>query len=87
MRTTKTISITIPPEMLERASLLAKKEDRTMSEFIREAIRYYERSRFWEETNSYGRTRATELNLTENDVQRLIDETRSDRHLASHKQQ
>ncbi|HEY6327901.1 MAG TPA: ribbon-helix-helix domain-containing protein [Blastocatellia bacterium] len=39
MRTTKTLSITLPPEMLARAEQLAKKENRTMSELVREALR------------------------------------------------
>jgi len=47
MRTTKTLSITIPPEMLSRAEELAKKENRTMSELVREALRCYERQRWW----------------------------------------
>lgn len=41
MRTTKNISITMPPDMLKDAEKLAKVERRTMSELIREAFRYY----------------------------------------------
>ena len=55
MRNAKTLSITLPPEMLSRAQALARKESRTMSELIREALRQYERLRWWEETNAYGR--------------------------------
>ena len=41
MRTTKVYSITMPPEMARQAERLAKKENRTMSELMREAFRRY----------------------------------------------
>lgn len=65
--------------MLARAEKLAKKEDRTMSELMREALRYYERQRWWEETNAYGRAQATALNITEDDVERLIQSSRREK--------
>jgi Arc/MetJ-type ribon-helix-helix transcriptional regulator len=42
MRTTKTVSISLPPAQLRMAERLAKKENRTMSELVREALRQYE---------------------------------------------
>jgi len=42
MRTTRVYSITMPPEMAKQAERLAKKENRTMSELIREALRRYQ---------------------------------------------
>jgi Arc/MetJ-type ribon-helix-helix transcriptional regulator len=42
MRTTAPLSVTLPPDMLKRAQKLASKENRTMSELIREALRRYE---------------------------------------------
>jgi Arc/MetJ-type ribon-helix-helix transcriptional regulator len=42
MRTTAPLSITLPPEMLKRAKKLAARENRTMSELVREALRRYE---------------------------------------------
>ncbi len=41
MRNTKVFSITMPPEA-KQAERLAKKENRTMSELMREALRRYE---------------------------------------------
>ena len=76
MRTTKTLSITLPPEMLAQAEKLAKQENRTMSELIREALRHYERQRWWEETNAYAQARAQALGIREGDVDRLIHEAR-----------
>jgi len=42
MRTTKVLSVSLPPEMLSRAEELARDENRTMSELVREALRSYE---------------------------------------------
>ena len=42
MRTTEPISVTLPQEMLKRARKLAARENRTMSELVREALRQYE---------------------------------------------
>jgi predicted transcriptional regulator len=76
MRSTKVLSITMPPEMLARAVALARRENRTMSELVREAVRQYERLRWWEETNAYGRARAQALGLDEEAVDRVIHEFR-----------
>ncbi len=79
MRTSKTLSITLPPEMLLRAEQLAERESRTMSELVREALRYYERRKWWEEMNSDGRARAEQLGLAEADVVPLVKQVRKDR--------
>jgi predicted transcriptional regulator len=77
MRTTKTLSVTLPPEMLTRAERLAKKEHRTMSELVREALRQYERKTWWDEMNAYGRATAQAAGVkTEEDVVDAIHATR-----------
>jgi predicted transcriptional regulator len=81
MRTSKTLSITLPPQLLSRAQQLAERESRTMSELVREALRYYERRAWWDEMNSYGRAKAQELGLTEADVVPLVKQVRKDRRL------
>lgn len=43
MRTTRTLSVTLPPAQLKRAERLAKRENRTLSELVREALRQYEK--------------------------------------------
>jgi len=79
MRSTKTLSITIPPEMLARAEALARKENRTMSELVREALRQYERQRWWEETNAFGRSRALAMGVKNDDgVVRAVHEYREE---------
>jgi Arc/MetJ-type ribon-helix-helix transcriptional regulator len=41
MRTTKTLSVSLPPNQLKAMERTAKKENRTMSELIRELYRRY----------------------------------------------
>lgn len=76
MRNTRTLSVTLPPDMLKRAQSIAKRESRTMSELIREALRHYERRSWWEEVNAYGRARAKRQGIREEDVDRLVHEVR-----------
>ncbi|HEY1341545.1 MAG TPA: ribbon-helix-helix domain-containing protein [Bryobacteraceae bacterium] len=80
MRISKTVSITLPPDMLSRAEQLAKRENRTMSELVREALRHYERKMWWEEMNAYGQEKAKALGLSESDVVPLVKEVRKQRH-------
>ncbi len=76
MRNTKTLSVTLPPDMLKRAQSIAKRESRTMSELIREALRHYERRSWWDDINAYGRSKADQRGIREQDVDRLIHELR-----------
>ena len=76
MRTSKTLSITLPPEMLARAGEIARKEHRTMSELVREALRQYERTQWWDSMNAYGRPKAEERGLTEADIVSTVREVR-----------
>jgi metal-responsive CopG/Arc/MetJ family transcriptional regulator len=43
MRTTKVLSVSLPPAQLKRVERMAKRENRTLSELVREALRHYER--------------------------------------------
>lgn len=83
VRTSKTLSITLPPEMLSRAEQLAQQENRTMSELVREALRDYERRKWWEQMNVYGRARAEELGLGEADVVPAVKQVRKERRSSS----
>ena len=82
MRTVKTISITLPPELLLKAQKTAEREDRTISELFREALRrYIGADPEWDAL--LRRTQATGKSLgiaTEADVERLADEFRKQRH-------
>jgi CopG family transcriptional regulator/antitoxin EndoAI len=78
VRTSKIVTISLHPELLEEVERLAKEEKRTRSEFFREAIRRYIEEKKWERIYRYGRLKAQEQGLAEEDVERLVDEDRSE---------
>jgi CopG family transcriptional regulator/antitoxin EndoAI len=79
MRTSKILSLSLPPTLLQEAERLAKKEGRTKSELFREALRRYLQERRWAELRGYGARQARKLGLAETDVARLVEEYRKDR--------
>ena len=71
-RTTEILSVSLPTKELQEISKLAKKEKRTRSELIREAIRRYQAIRDWEYLQMVGEKIATRLGIeTEQDVERI----------------
>lgn len=78
MRNTKVVSISMPAEMLEAAESIARQENRTMSELIREALRVYQRQRqSWQNVFAYGEANARRLGIQdEQDVVRVVREQR-----------
>jgi Arc/MetJ-type ribon-helix-helix transcriptional regulator len=80
MRTVKTISITLPPELLAMAQAFAQREHRTMSELFREALRRYMiGDATWEKLLKRTRAKGKKLGIaSEADVERLSDEYRSE---------
>ncbi len=79
LRTTKLITISIFPELLKEAEKVAKEENRTRSELIREALRRYIAERQWRRLQRYGIKKAKKLGLKEEDVERLVEEYRSEK--------
>ena len=75
-RTTKVISLSLPPEMAEKIKELMKKEGRTRSELIREALRRYVEEQEWKEIYRYGEMKAKEKGITEDQVEDIIDARR-----------
>ena len=65
--------------MLARAAEMARREHRTMSELVREALREYERKNWWAEMNAFGQAKAAERGLTEADVEEIVREVRRER--------
>lgn len=78
MRTAKTVSITLPPDLLVKAQELAVREHRTMSELFREALRrYMAPDTQWESFLARARAKGRALGITtEADVERLSHEHR-----------
>ena len=81
MRTAKTVSITLSPDLLVKAQQIATREHRTLSELFREAVRHYVSiDPHWE--SLLKRTRETGMAMgvrTEEDVERMSDEYRRER--------
>ena len=72
-RITKTVTLSLPPEMDKKISALMKKEGRTRSELLREALRRYMEEQEWKEILRYGRMRAKEKGITEDQVEDIVD--------------
>jgi CopG family transcriptional regulator/antitoxin EndoAI len=78
-RTSKTYTISLPPDLASKAEYLAKRDSRTMSELFREAFRnYYARQtqELFDEAAAYAASRNPH-GYTEADVPRLIKEVRA----------
>lgn len=76
MRTTKNISITLPPSLLKQASKVARAEGRTQSELFREALRRYVLQAEFQRLRSYGVAHTKQLGIKPSDVPRLVKEYR-----------
>ena len=79
MRTTRILSLSLPPELVREAERIAKQEGRTKSELFREALRRYIEERRWRGLQRYGAGRARKVGLTEGDVERAVREFRRGR--------
>ena len=83
MRTTKPITVSLPPDLLRETQRVAEEETRTRSDLIRDALRQYLASRRWQRLRQWGAETAEHLGLkTEADLQHLLDEVRAGRRKA-----
>jgi CopG family transcriptional regulator / antitoxin EndoAI len=79
LRLTKLISFSILPDFLKEVENAAREENRTKSELIREALRRYLEDREWQKLTRYARQKSVETGIrTEEEIQRLVDENRSE---------
>jgi metal-responsive CopG/Arc/MetJ family transcriptional regulator len=72
MRTSRILSLSLPPELARAAERIAKQEGWTRSGLFREALRRYIEERQWCRLQRYGAARAHRLSLTEEDVERTV---------------
>jgi CopG family transcriptional regulator/antitoxin EndoAI len=78
-RTSRVYTISLPPELAQKAEALAKRDSRTMSELFREAFRAYYAQQARKTLEEIGEYAASQNpgGYTEADVPRLIKEVRS----------
>jgi len=79
-RTTKTLTVSLPPRIYDEVERLAKQENKTKSELFRDMVRVYEDfldERRWRRLRRTGTDSARRLGLeSEEDIERLIHEVR-----------
>ena len=79
-RVTKTLTVSLPPQIYEEVERLAKQERKTKSELFRDMISAYEDyldERRWRRLRRLGKETAKRLNITsEEDIERLVHEAR-----------
>lgn len=74
MRTTRVITVSLPPNLLRDAERLAKEERRSRSELLREALREYIATRRWRRLRQWGEGAARRTGVrTDADVERIIE--------------
>lgn len=77
MRQSKVVTLSIPPRLLRDAEKLAKQEQRTKSELMRDALRLYLDLQSDKGFRRAVRKRAAALRIqTEDDIERIVDEVR-----------
>ncbi len=79
MRTTKTISISLPPADLRIAERLAKATNRSLSGVVREGIKRLANEQYWQEVHAVAGPRTARLGISEEDVTRLIESYRREK--------
>jgi CopG family transcriptional regulator / antitoxin EndoAI len=84
MRTSQTVTISLPPDLAAEVDRLASSEHRTRSELLREAFRQYvERRRRWEQLFAAGRRVAAQRELTEASITTAVKRRRRRRTTSS----
>ncbi len=79
-RTTKTLTVSLPPQIYDEIEKLARLERKTKSELFRDMVRIYEDhldDERWERLKRLGRATARKFRLaTEEDIEKLVHEAR-----------
>ena len=76
MATGETQIPSIPVSLMAELERVARAQDRSVSQVVADAVDRYIKDEQWQRLKAYGRERAGSLGLTEDDVPRLIDESR-----------
>ncbi|HUA91427.1 MAG TPA: ribbon-helix-helix domain-containing protein [Terracidiphilus sp.] len=80
-RMSRVFTISFPEEMAKQVAAIADEEGRTISELFREAFRAYRLERIHQKLARFRAEAAARapVKYTEEDVERLVDEIRSER--------
>jgi metal-responsive CopG/Arc/MetJ family transcriptional regulator len=76
---TKTISVSIPLRLARQAERTARRQGRTRSALLRDALAQYLAESKWRDLREYGAEQVKKLGLSEQDVERLISDYRAGR--------
>ena len=77
MRQSKVVTVSIPPRLLREAERLARKEQRTKSEVVRDALRLYLNLQNDKGFRLAVQRRARALQIqNEDDVEQIVDQVR-----------
>lgn len=77
-RSTKTITFSLSPDLMDRVDEITRSEGRSRSELLREALLRYLEECEWRGLLQYGEQRARALGIGPEDVSPLVDEYRSE---------
>lgn len=78
-RKSSIVSISLPPDLAYDLESVARKEQRSRSELVREAVRQYVLLARWRGLREKAALKTIGQGLKENDIERLVDEERSAR--------
>ena len=79
MRTTKTVSVSMPPSELKLAERLAKSTNRSISGVVREGLKRLASDQYWNQVHAVAAPKAAALGITEDDVDKLVQEYRQEK--------
>ncbi|MCY3505568.1 MAG: ribbon-helix-helix domain-containing protein [Chloroflexi bacterium] len=77
-RSTRTITFSLSPDLMERVDEATRSEGRSRSELLREAVLRYLEECEWRSLLTYGEQRAREQGLGPEDVGPLVEEYRTE---------
>ena len=77
-RNTKSLTVTLPLDMVQQVEEAAEQAGVSRSAFLRQAVERAVRNHRWQEIKKYGREQAQRMGIKPEDVQRLIEEYRAE---------
>lgn len=77
MKTTKVLTLSLPPEIVREVEVITKEEKRTKSELFREALQKYINDKRWLQIRQWGMKASKDIGVsTEEDIDKLIHQYR-----------